>query len=113
MPDSVPLLLPDERALLVKLIDTTHTLAARIEQRLPRSLRAEHWQLDKHSPAPWQTLYWKHIQHVDPNVRECLSLRANLADIAAILHASSHQLGEAEKTAAPNLTLATVKRVTL
>ena len=104
---------PSERALLVKLIDTTTTLAERIERRLPRSLRSEQFVLDKHSPCAWQALFWRHQADLASADREALSLRASLADVSTTLRAAMHQIEQSEKTTPPNLTLKKQRRVTL
>jgi hypothetical protein len=100
-----------ERALLVKLIDTTATLAEKIERRLPRSLKSEQFVLDKHSPCAWQALFWKHQADLASADREALSLRASLADVATTLRAAMHQIEQSEKTTPPDLTLKKQKRV--
>jgi hypothetical protein len=104
---------PVERALLCKIIDTTATLAERIERRLPRSLKSEHFVLEKLSPSAWQSLFWRHQAHVAPAVREALSMRASLADVSSTLRSALHQVEQSEKTTPPDLSLRKVKRVEL
>jgi hypothetical protein len=104
---------PDERILLIKLIDTTASLAEKIERRLPRSLKSEHFVLEKLSPSAWQSLFWRHQADLAPADREALSLRASLADVSTTLRAALHQIEQSEKTTPPNLTLKRQKRVEL
>ena len=102
-----------ERSLLIKLIDTTALLAAQVEQKIPPVIRGEHRQLSHHTPSPWQSLYWKYKDELDPPALDALSLRATLANVSGLLHAAQHQLEESEKTEPPDLTLKKIRRVEL
>lgn len=109
---------PAERGLLVKLIDTGEALARAMEARLPPVIGTQHWIREKHSPSPWDDLYWQYLcpdQHgLAPLAREefeALSLRATLAKIGVMLASALHQSEQAVK-GAPDLRLKKQKRQT-